>query len=240
VTGVTGAVARGTAPAPLIRLRALGKRFRQGDREVAALEDVSLDVAEGEFVALQGTSGSGKSTLLHVLGLLDRPTAGTYLLRGDDTARLDDDAKSAARNRLMGFVFQSFHLLPYATALENVLLASIYRPESARALRERARSLLRDMGLEERATFRPGRLSGGQQQRVALARALFNDPALILADEPTGQLDATTGRRIMEMLATINAAGRTVILATHDRDTAAFARRTIVLRDGRVESDVRR
>jgi putative ABC transport system ATP-binding protein len=221
-------------PEALITLDDVVKTYLQGEQEVPVLKGISLAIAPGEFVALQGPSGSGKSTLLHILGLLERPSGGRYLLEGADVAGLSDDRLSELRNRTIGFLFQSFYLVPYISALENVILPGLYGPAPGRQLRERAEDLLNQVGLSDRLHFKPGQLSGGQQQRVALARALFNDPRLLLADEPTGQLDSTTSVEILDLLATIHRQGRTLILVTHDEETAARAQRRIVLHDGRV------
>ncbi len=223
--------------AELIRLEHLTRTFTMpgGGGEVPVLRDIDLTVDEGEFLALQGTSGSGKSTLLSILGLLDRQSAGRYLLRGRDVSALSDDELSDLRNQAIGFVFQSFHLIPYATALENVLLPGMYGHTPQGKLRRRAEELLARVGLSDRKNFRPGRLSGGQQQRVAMARAMLNDPDLLLADEPTGQLDSATSAGIMELFTEINATGKTVILVTHDAQVAATARRIVRLADGRVQ-----
>jgi putative ABC transport system ATP-binding protein len=218
----------------LIRLEGMTKTYQQGDLAVEVLKGIDLQIAAGEFVALQGPSGSGKSTLMHLLGLLDRPSAGRYFLQGEDVAGLDDDRLSELRNRLIGFLFQTFYLVPYLTALENVVLPGLYSPGSARHLRRHAEELLVQVGLGDRLHFKPGQLSGGQQQRVALARALVNDPQVLLADEPTGQLDSATSAEIMELIAGIHRQGRTVILVTHDVSTAACAGRSIFLLDGRV------
>ena len=201
---------------------------------VEVLKGVSLDIDQGEFVALQGSSGSGKSTLLHIIGLLDRPTAGSYMLKGGDVARMEDDELSALRNRYLGFIFQSFYLIPYATAVENVLLPGRYAEASQVELKERAEYLLEQVGLGDRMNFRPASLSGGQQQRVAMARALLNQPEIILADEPTGQLDSTTSRDIMELFTKINDQGTTIIIVTHDEETAAASHRRIYLHDGMI------
>jgi putative ABC transport system ATP-binding protein len=206
----------------------------KGASGVEVLRDIDLTIRAGEFVALQGTSGSGKSTLLHIIGLLDRATSGRYLLDGRDVSTLDDDALSDLRNQRLGFVFQSFYLIPYASALENVLLPGMYADTPQAELRERAARLLERVGLGDRMQFKPSRLSGGQQQRVAMARALLNNPAVILADEPTGQLDSATSAEILELFTEINAAGTTIILVTHDEATAAAARRVIRLHDGRM------
>jgi len=220
---------------PLIRLQGIARRYAQGaENTVTALDGVNLDIAAGEFAAIQGASGSGKSTLMHILGLLDRPTAGAYLFKGKDVAGLDDDSLSELRNQAIGFVFQSFYLIPYASTLDNVLMPGLYGPQSQRKLRQRAQELLGLVGLADRATFKPHQLSGGQQQRVALARALVNGPALLLADEPTGQLDSVTSVEIMNLFRRINEQGTTVIVVTHDANVAAYASRCIRVADGRV------
>ncbi|HXV22527.1 MAG TPA: ABC transporter ATP-binding protein [Desulfuromonadales bacterium] len=218
----------------LIRLEGMTKTYQQGELAVEVLKGIDLQIAAGEFVALQGPSGSGKSTLMHLLGLLDRPSAGRYWLQGEDVAGLDDDRLSELRNRLIGFLFQTFYLVPYLSALENVVLPGLYSPGSARHLRHRAEELLVQVGLGDRLHFKPSQLSGGQQQRVGLARALVNDPQVLLADEPTGQLDSATSAEIMELIAGIHRQGRTVVLVTHDASTAACAERSIFLHDGRV------
>ena len=218
----------------LIRLQEITRHFQQGELRVEVLKGISLEVAAGEFIALRGTSGSGKSTLMHILGLLDRPTAGRYLLQGEDVARLPDDRLSELRNQMFGFIFQTFYLVPYITALENVVLPGLYGPQTGRRLRQRGEELLDQVGLSDRMTFRPGQLSGGQQQRVALARALINDPEVLLADEPTGQLDSTTSAEIMQLLSDIHQQGRTVVLVTHDAATASHAQREILLHDGQL------
>ncbi len=219
---------------PLIRIRDVTKTYRLAEVETTVLRGVSLDIAAGEFVALQGPSGSGKSTLLHIIGLLDRPTTGEYFLRGENVAAMTDDALSALRNRAIGFVFQSFYLIPYATALDNVLLPGLYRDVPQQRMRERAQELLRLVGLSDRMHHKPSQLSGGQQQRVALARAMLNDPDLILADEPTGQLDSTTSAEIMSLFSQVNAQGTTIIVVTHDEETASHARRRVLVLDGRI------
>jgi putative ABC transport system ATP-binding protein len=222
--------------APLIRLHNIEKTFTLGELDIEVLRGVSLNIERGEFVALRGASGSGKSTLMHILGLLDRPTGGHYLLQGEDVAGLPDDRLSALRNRLFGFIFQTFYLIPYVSALENVILPGLYSATPARHLRQRAEELLSQVGLADRLHFRPGQLSGGQQQRVAMARALLNDPQVLLADEPTGQLDSATSAEIMTLLETIHAQGRTVILVTHDAATAECAGREVLLHDGLVRN----
>ncbi len=220
----------------LIELRDVRKSFGlAGQAELEILKGVSCVIGQGEFTALQGASGSGKSTLMHILGLLDRPTSGSYLFKGRDVSGLDDDARSELRNRHIGFVFQNFYLIPYASALDNVLMPGLYGQRSQRRLRARARELLELVGLGERLQFKPAQLSGGQQQRVALARALVNDPELLLADEPTGQLDSGTSEEIMGLMAEINRQGRTVLVVTHDEATAAWASRRIHMTDGRID-----
>jgi putative ABC transport system ATP-binding protein len=227
---------------PLIRLREICKVYRQGapvpetetELAVAALDRVSLDIRAGEYCAIQGASGSGKSTLMHILGLLDRPSSGAYLFKGRDVSKLDDDRLSELRNQAIGFVFQSFYLVPYATALDNALMPGLYGPTPQRVLKQRGMELLRLVGLADRARFKPHQLSGGQQQRVALARALINEPDLLLADEPTGQLDSKTSAEILELFDRINAQGATVVVVTHDEQVAGHARRRIRVKDGRV------
>jgi putative ABC transport system ATP-binding protein len=227
----------------IIRLEGLGKVFamagggahgEDSGESVEILKDIDLRIDRGEFVALQGTSGSGKSTLLHIIGLLDRATSGRYILGDSDVSTLSDDELSDLRNRKLGFVFQSFYLIPYATALDNVLLPGMYADRSQAELRQRAASLLERLGLADRMQFKPARLSGGQQQRVAMARALLNEPSVILADEPTGQLDSNTSQEILELFTEINASGTTIVLVTHDEATAAAAHRVIRLHDGRI------
>ena len=219
---------------PVIVMTGLERTFEQGGLPVRVLRGLTFSIGRGEFVAVQGPSGSGKSTLLQILGLLDRPTAGRYVLDGHDVSRLDDDALSQARNQLTGFVFQNFYLIPYATALDNVMLPGLYSTAPARQVRERAADLLLRVGLGDRMEFTPARLSGGQQQRVALARALLNDPALLLADEPTGQLDSATSGDILDLFCQINDSGKTIVVVTHDETTASRARRRIHLMDGEI------
>lgn len=206
---------------------------------IKVLKGISVDVPQGEFVALQGTSGSGKSTLLHIIGLLDRATSGTYELLGKDVSALDDDHQSDLRNLSLGFVFQSFYLIPYATALENVILPGLYSGRPRSELVARAEHLMEQVGLADRMDFKPSRLSGGQQQRVAMARALLNEPKIILADEPTGQLDSATSGEIMKLFQTVHDAGTTIVLVTHDEDVAREAGRIIRLHDGKIVEDVR-
>jgi putative ABC transport system ATP-binding protein len=221
---------------PIIQLEGIGKIFSQADQPVEVLKGISLQVDPGEFIALLGTSGSGKSTLMHILGLLDRPTAGRYQLAGQDVSELPDEQLSELRNSMVGFIFQSFYLIPYVSARENVMLPGLYSRTPNRALKARAEELLTLVGLADRMDFKPGQLSGGQQQRVAIARALINDPQLLLADEPTGQLDSKTSGEILDLLSDIHRQGRTVILVTHDQATAGYAERKIFLDDGRIKN----
>ncbi len=220
---------------PLCILRNIRKSFFIGQEEVEILKGISLAIDEGEFVALMGPSGSGKTTLMNIIGCLDVPSSGEYIFAGQKVSGLTDDELSIFRNEHMGFVFQNFHLLPYATVLENVLLPTLYvsRKKDSEPLK-RARDLLKLVGLEDRERFKPSQLSGGQQQRVAIARALINDPRLILADEPTGQLDSSTAREIMDLLQSMGHGGKTVLVITHDWETAAYANRKIHMQDGLV------
>ncbi|MGA8242567.1 MAG: ABC transporter ATP-binding protein [Desulfobacterales bacterium] len=220
----------------LIELEGITKTYKQADREIEVLKGISLSIDSGEFIALQGPSGSGKSTLMHILGLLDRPSKGRYLLRQQDVSALSDNALSAIRNRTVGFIFQTFYLIPYVSAVENVMLPGLYSRTAARELRQRAEQILDQVGLGDRMHFKPNQLSGGQQQRVAMARALVNDPRLLLADEPTGQLDSQTSGEIMGLIARIHEQGLTVVLVTHDDGVAGYARRRIRLSDGRITS----
>ncbi|MEC8662770.1 MAG: ABC transporter ATP-binding protein [Bacteroidota bacterium] len=224
---------------PLIRARALRKTYHVGDQVVHALDGLDLDIGTNEYVALMGPSGSGKSTLMNMLGCLDSPTSGTYALNGHDVSRLEDDALADIRNREIGFVFQTFNLLPRYTALENVALPMVYAGFSKAERISRAEEVLHQVGLGDRMDHRPNELSGGQRQRVAVGRALVMRPSIILADEPTGNLDSATSEEVMELFGDIQKAGNTVILVTHEEDIAAYAHRVVRLRDGRVESDVR-
>lgn len=222
----------------LIEVEKVRHSYRVGGGLVWALDDVSLTIERGEFVAVAGPSGSGKSTLLHILGCLDNPTAGAYRLNGFDMGALHHDALAEIRNRSIGFVFQAFNLLPRTTALENIELPLLYRRMRAAERRRRAELMLDKVGLSDRAFHTPSELSGGQQQRVAIARALINEPAVLLADEPTGALDSRTGQDVMAILRHLNEEGLTMILVTHDAAIAACAKRVISFRDGRVVSDV--
>jgi putative ABC transport system ATP-binding protein len=228
------------AGAPLIDARDLEKIYASGDVQVHALRGVSLSVAAGETLAIMGSSGSGKSTLMNVLGCLDRPTRGRYWLAGEEIGCLGRDRLADIRNRLLGFVFQNFQLLPRTSARENVELPLLYAGVSAKARRQRAEAALARVGLADRAGHHPSQLSGGQQQRVAIARALVNDPKLILADEPTGNLDSRTSAEIMRLFEELGAAGITVLLVTHEREIAAVADRVIEMRDGEIVADRRR
>ena len=219
---------------PVIEMRGIGKIYRSGRLEVEALQGVDLDVVPGDFLAIIGPSGSGKSTLMHLLGCLDRPTSGTYRLAGTDVAGLSDDELARVRNRTIGFVFQSFNLLPRTTALENVAMPLLYAGIGRSERLERARDALARLGLEDRLSHEPSELSGGQQQRVAIARALVTRPAIILADEPTGNLDSASGADVLELLHELNDAGTTIVLITHDSDVAVAAKRSVRVRDGRL------
>jgi putative ABC transport system ATP-binding protein len=223
----------------MITLEGVTKTYRIGKVEVNALRGIDLHIGTGEFVAVMGASGSGKSTLMNILGCLDVPTSGRYLLDGTDVANLDDDRLAKIRNRKIGFVFQSFNLIARTTALHNVEMPLIYAGERGRT--SRARDALGSVGLADRIHHQPTELSGGQQQRAAIARALVTNPAILLADEPTGNLDSTSSIEIMKLLANLNTdQGRTIILITHERDIAQFATRVVELKDGLIVSDARR
>ena len=221
----------------MIHAQDLRKTYVVGDQVVHALDGLNLDIHANEYVALMGPSGSGKSTLMNMLGCLDSPTSGSYMLNGQDVSRLEDDALADIRNREIGFVFQTFNLLPRYTALENVALPMVYAGTGKAERMARAEEVLHQVGLGDRMDHRPNELSGGQRQRVAVGRALVMKPSIILADEPTGNLDSSTSSEVMELFGDIHKAGNTVILVTHEEDIAACAHRTVRLRDGRVESD---
>jgi putative ABC transport system ATP-binding protein len=223
----------------MISLEAVSKTYRMGKVEVQALRGIDLLVESGDFVAIMGASGSGKSTLMNIIGCLDVPTSGRYFLDGTDVAKLDDDQLAIIRNRKIGFVFQSFNLIPRTTALHNVEMPLIYA--GAQNRRSRALEALESVGLADRAGHQPTELSGGQQQRAAIARALVTNPAILLADEPTGNLDTASSVEIMKLLTELNQEqARTIVLITHERDIAAFSRRTVELRDGLIVTDERR
>ena len=228
-----------TNGAAVVQLVDVRKTYRTGEMEVHAVRGVSLDIARGEFVALMGSSGSGKSTLMNMLGCLDRPSGGRYLLDGVDVSGLDRDQLADIRNGKLGFVFQSFNLLPRTSARENVELPLLYGKHqlTSHQLREKADRVLAAVGLQGREEHHPSQLSGGQQQRVAIARALINDPELLLADEPTGNLDSRTSIEIMGIFQELNDRGITIVMVTHEPDIAAYARRDVVMRDGLVQSD---
>ena len=224
----------------MIELQQVHRRYAMSGQTVHALAGVDLRIDAGEFVAVTGPSGSGKSSLLNILGCLDHPSSGRYLVEGRDVATLDDEAGSDIRNRRIGFVFQSFHLLPRLTVLENVLLPLRFHREPPAGAPDRARALLERVGLGDRGGHRPGELSGGQMQRAAIARALLLEPALLLADEPTGNLDSKSAADVLGLIDEVHQGGQTVVLVTHDRDVATHAPREVALRDGRIESDVAR
>jgi putative ABC transport system ATP-binding protein len=222
-----------------VRLEDIQKTYRTGEVDVHAVRGISIEIAHGEFVALMGSSGSGKSTLMNILGCLDRPTSGSYFLDGENVSSLSRDELADVRNRKLGFVFQNFNLLSRTSALENVELPLLYSEVALTnlELREKAEQVLAAVGLQGRGDHTPSQLSGGQQQRVAIARALINDPEVLLADEPTGNLDSRTSVEVMEIFQTLNAKGITIVMVTHEPDIAAYARRNIVMKDGLVLKD---
>jgi putative ABC transport system ATP-binding protein len=225
---------------PLIETKDLWKTYVMGAEEIHALRGVSIQIERGEYVAIMGPSGSGKSTLMNLIGCLDTPSQGSYLLNDKQVSQMNDDELARIRNEEIGFVFQTFNLLPRATALHNVELPLIYAGVTGKTRSERANQALQKVELENRKSHRPNELSGGQRQRVAIARALVNNPSILLADEPTGNLDSKTGEEIMALFARLHGTGNTIVLVTHEPDIAAHAERVIHIRDGQVEKDVRR
>jgi putative ABC transport system ATP-binding protein len=223
----------------LITTQDLWKTYVMGSEEIHALRGVSINIEKGEYVAIMGPSGSGKSTLMNLVGCLDTPSKGSYLLNGKEVAAMNDDELARIRNEEIGFVFQTFNLLPRATALHNVELPLVYAGVSGKDRQDRARQALEKVELTSRASHKPNELSGGQRQRVAIARALVNNPSILLADEPTGNLDSKTGVEIMAVFQRLHDAGNTIVVVTHEPDIAAYARRVIHIRDGQVEKDVR-
>ncbi len=228
-----------TEASSLLQLRAICKHYRMGETTVHALQDVDLAIARNEYVAFIGPSGSGKTTLMNIVGCLDRPSSGTYLLNGSNVEEMDDGQLARIRNREIGFVFQNFNLLGRSDALHNVMQPLVYRGVHYRERKRLAAAALERVGLGNRLDHLPNQLSGGQRQRVAIARALVGDPSILLADEPTGNLDSSTAREIMAMFAALHAAGNTIVLVTHDAEVAAHAHRTVSIRDGRILSDTR-
>ena len=225
---------------PLIETRDLWKTYVMGSEEIHALRGVNIEIVRGEYVAIMGPSGSGKSTLMNLIGCLDTPSKGTYLLNDKEVSRMDDDELARIRNEEIGFVFQTFNLLPRASALHNVELPLVYAGVSSSERADRAKAALTKVELEHRMGHKPNELSGGQRQRVAIARALVNNPSILLADEPTGNLDSKTGVEIMALFERLHAAGNTIVLVTHEPEGAAHAHRAIHIRDGQVEKDVTR
>ena len=229
-----------TIPESIIDVNGMTKVYQMGDVQVVALDDVNIQIKSGEFVAIMGPSGSGKSTLMNILGCLDRPTSGNYRLAGEDVSKMNRTQLAHVRGQKIGFIFQSYNLLQQASAIQNVLLPMVYRRNghiSQKDRQERARNALVTVGLADRMNHRPREMSGGQQQRVAIARALINDPALILADEPTGNLDTHSGEEIIALLHDLHDRGRTIVMITHDAENAVHAERVIHIRDGRIEKE---
>ncbi len=222
----------------LIKLENIKKDYKSGEITTSALKNINLKIKNKEFVSIMGASGSGKSTLMHIIGLLDRPTSGKYFFDGQDTSKFSDNKLAYLRNKKIGFVFQTFNLLPKISVLDNVLLPVLYnRKADLKEAKNKAIAILKKIGLGERLNYKPSELSGGQQQRVAIARALINDPDLILADEPTGNLDSKAGEIIMEIFSEIHKEGRTVVMVTHEEDIASHAQRIIVVKDGQIIKD---
>jgi putative ABC transport system ATP-binding protein len=222
---------------PLIKIEHIFKKYNQGDLAVMALNDINFEVDEGEFVSIMGTSGSGKSTMMNILGCLDRPTEGAYYLEGEDVANFNDSRLAEVRNKKIGFVFQSFNLLPKLSALENVELPMVYAGVGRKERHEKAVEALTKVGLEKRIHHKPNEISGGQRQRVAIARALVNEPAILMADEPTGNLDTKSTFEIMEIFQRLNDEGTTVVMVTHEPDVAQYTKRIVTFRDGIILSD---
>jgi putative ABC transport system ATP-binding protein len=227
-------------PAPIARFENIRKTYQMGLVTVEALRGVTFDIQQGDYISIMGPSGCGKSTMLNLLGCLDRPSSGSYLLGGEDVSRMNDDSLSAIRGARLGFVFQSYNLIQQLTVLENIEIPLYYQGRSEEESREKSRRLAARVGLEQRLEHKPFELSGGQQQRVAIARALVNEPLVILADEPTGNLDSSSGAEILNLFDELNEQGTTLILVTHDSNVSNHAHRAIRLRDGEIESDVRR